>query len=315
MKQIRSRFRALALLVLFFASISFIVISSPLNLVYAPPTPATVTEYAIPTPTSLPTGLTLDPSGNSVWFVEYSGNKLARLDPVSNTIQEWAIPTPNSQTTGLAATTIGGSTAVFGTEFNANKVFIFFSSTNTFREYTLPTPNSGPEYISIEPPSALVHAWFSEIGTSGTRNALGELIYDTGSNTATLNELTLPAGAGGGANGVYAGPGIIWLAGYTGIVRWDSASNQFSTWPIPSHPSTTAAFVAPASASVGQIWYTSRSSGSSSPDNYVGLLRGDNTFEEWQIPTLGADARVISVSATTQNPWVAEEGASKIARA
>ncbi len=240
MKQIRSRFRALALLVLFFASISFIVISSPLNLVYAPPTPATVTEYAIPTPTSLPTGLTLDPSGNSVWFVEYSGNKLARLDPVANTIQEWAIPTPNSQTTGLAATTIGGSTAVFGTEFNANKVFIFFSSTNTFREYTLPTPNSGPEYISIEPPSALVHAWFSEIGTSGTRNALGELIYDTGSNTATLNELTLPAGAGGGANGVYAGPGIIWLAGYTGIVRWDSASNQFSTWPIPSHPSTTA---------------------------------------------------------------------------
>ena len=144
---------------------------------------------------------------------------------------------------------------------------------------------------------------------------MGELIYDTGSNTATLNEMTLPGGAGRGANGIYAGPGIIWLAGYTGIVKWDEGSNHFSTWPIPSHPSTSPAFVAPASPAVGQIWYTLRSSGGSSPDNYVGLLRADNTFNEWQIPTLGADARVISVSPTTQNPWVAEEGASKVAAA
>ena len=101
MKNPGPRFKPLALLALFLISISFFL-SSPLKPVYATSTAATVTEYAIPTANSLPNGLAVDPSGNSVWFVEFSGNKLARLDPVAGTIQEWAIPTANSGATGLA---------------------------------------------------------------------------------------------------------------------------------------------------------------------------------------------------------------------
>lgn len=306
--------KALVLISLFMVSgISAVFWSNVINPVYAPTTAATLTEWTIPTPSSTPTGLTLDPSGNCCWFVELSGNKVAQLDPSTNTFREWAIPTPGSSITGLAATTISGSIALFGVEFATNKVFIFFPNTNTFKEYTLPTVDSGPEYISIEPAGTDIRAWFPEFGgpsNSYTRNSIGELIYTPSNGNAFLYELTLPAGAGGGANGVYAGSGIIWFAGVNGLVKWDRAASQFTTWAIPSHPSTTGAFVDVDA--LGQPWYTSRSSGAS-PNNYVGVLRGDNTYKEWQVPTIGADPREISINPSTQSPWIAEQGGSKVA--
>jgi len=93
-------------------------------------------------------------------------------------------------------------------------------------------------------------------------------------------------------------------------VKWDRAASQFTTWAIPAHPSTTGAFVDVDA--LGQAWYTSRNA--TTTDNYVGVLRGDNTFKEWQIPTTSADVRVISISPATQNPWVVEQGADKVAR-
>lgn len=292
---------------------AFLIGQGSLRVAYAP-TAATITEWTIPTPNSVPTGLALDPSGKCCWFVELTGNKVAQLDPDMNTFREWAIPTANSQTTGLATTMISGSVAVFGAEFATNKVFLLFPSTGTFKEYTLPTVDSGPEYISIEPGGTDIRAWFSEFGGPAngyTRNSMGEIIYQPTTGDAFLYEWTLPAGAGGGANGVYAAPGVIWLAGVSGIVKWDRAASQFTTWSIPAHPSTTAAFVDVDS--LGQVWYTSRSPGGASTNNYVGVLRGDNTFKEWQVPTAGADLRVISISPVTQTPWVAEQGGDKVA--
>ena len=298
------KFSTLVLLSLLLISTSFVAWVPFINSAYASST-ATLTEWTVPTANSLPTGLALDPSGNCCWFVESSGNKVVHFDTSTNTFQEWAIPTTSSSPTSLATTTISGSVAVFGTEFSSNKVFLFFPNTGVFKEYTLPTADSGPEYISVEPSGADVRAWFSEIGTTGTRNAIGEIRYIVSSATAELYEWALPAGAGGGANGVYAGSGIIWFAGFTAIVKWDRAASQFTTWSIPSHPSTYAAFLAVDS--LGQVWYTSRSPGGSSTNNFVGVLRGDNTFREWQIPTTGADPRVISVNPVNLHPWIAEQ--------
>jgi len=304
--------KALAVLAIVLIAASPILWS--LGNVYAIPTAATLTEWTIPTPNSTPTGLALDPSGNCCWFVETSGNKVVQFDPSTDTFREWAIPTASSSTTSLATTTISGSIAIFGTEFTTNKVFLFFPNSGTFKEYTLPTADSGPEYISVEPPSAYVRAWFSEFGgpsNSYTRNSMGEIVYNVGSGVASLYEWTLPAAAGGGANGVLATAGDIWLAGVGAIVKWDRAAGQFTTWAIPAHPSTQAAFIDVDS--LGQAWYTSRRLGASSTDNYVGVLRGDNTFKEWQIPTAGADPRVISLD-PSQNPWIAEQGAGKVAQ-
>ena len=290
-------------LFIFLLSISFVGVGKTLiNPVYAPSTNYTLTEWTVPTPNSGPFGLSLDSSGKCCWFLEYFTSNLAHFDPSSGTFQEWAIPTANAQPTGITTTTFSGQVEVWGAEFNTNKVFVFFPSTSTFREFPLPTAGSGPEYLSIEPSGTYVRVWFTEI----LRNANGEIVYDPSSpGSATLYEDTFPAGAGGGANGVLAGPGDVWYAGEKGIVKWDRATLQYTVWPLPTHGSAIGDFIA--LDSLGQAWYTEGVQDASGADNYVGVLRGDNTIKEWQIPTIGADPRLISINPLTQHPWIAED--------
>ncbi len=291
---------------LFLLSISYVGIGKPLiNRVYAPSTNYTLTEWTIPTATSIPVGLSLDPSGNCCWFVEYTGNKLAHFDPATGTFQEWAIPTAGANPTGIATTMFSGQLEVWGAEFGKDKIFVFYPSTSTFYEFPLPTSGSGAEYISIEPSGSFVRAWFTEI----LRNVNGEIVYNPGvPASGTLYEDTFPAGAGGGANGVYAGPGDVWFAGISGIVKWDRVTNQYTVWPLPTHGSATGRFLT--LDSLGQVWYTQGVSTAGSADNYVGVLRGDNTIKEWQVPTVGADPRLLSINPLTQHPWVAEQSSS-----
>jgi len=265
-----------------------------------------LTEWMIPTPNSIPAGLALDSSGECCWFVESSGNKVAHLDPSTGTFREWAIPTSGSSPTSLALTMASGSPVVVGTESAKNNVFFFFPNAGIFREYTLPE-DPRPQYISIEPAEKQIIAWFTNL----KGNWIGEIVYDLNSGTARLYELPLPAGAGGGAKGVQAGQGIVWLAGISAIVRWDMVASQFTSWAIPSHPSTQAAFIDVDE--LGQVWYTS-SPGGTGTASYVGVLRSDNTFTEWQVPTASANAQAISINPVTQNPWVAEQAVDKIAK-
>ena len=267
---------------------------------------AALTEWTIPTPDNLPMGLALDPSGECCWFVESSGNKVVHFDPSADTFQEWTIPTPSSKPTSLALTTISGAVAVLGTENAEDKVFLFFPNTGMFREYTLP-PDFGPLYISIEPEGPQVKAWFTGIGDS-----VGQVIYNPSLGTLRMNELALPAAAGGGAKGVHATSDAIWFAGMNAIVKWESATKQFTTYTIPPHPSTKAAFVD--IDALGQVWYTSASTQTTSASSYVGVLQSDNMFTEWQLPTPGANAQAISINPLTQNPWIMEQGEDKVAK-
>ena len=309
-----SKSRAFAIIAIFLiSSASFSMLTNYLPAAYATPTSATLTEWSVPTANSGPVSIILDPSGNCCWFVESAANNVAHFDPSTNTFQEWALPTASSAPAGIAATTISGQTAIFGTEGVGNKIFILFPSGNTIKEYSLPTANSYPEYISVEPPGAQIRAWFTEPG----RNALGELVYDPTLSSADLFEDTVPAAAGGVANGVYAGPGSIWFAGASAIVRFDRSTDQYSSWTLPTHGSAKGAFVS--LDNLGQAWYTQGVANSASdPNNYVGVLRGDGTFKDWQVPSVGADLRGIGISPLTQMPWVAEyanagSGAAKVA--
>jgi streptogramin lyase len=268
---------------------------------------ATLTEWTIPTSGSLPAGLALDPSGNCCWFVESSGNKVAHLDPSTDTFQEWAMPTHGSNPTSLALTTISGSVAAIGTESARNSVFVFFPGTNSFKEYSLPPEYTGPQHVSIQNAGTRINAWFTE----RTGNLAGELTYDSISGWGSLLELTLPQDAGNRATGVHAGSEAVWFAGSTAIVNWDISSGRFTTWPIPTHPSSQAAFIDVDA--LGQVWYTSTGLGTTTTYSYVGVLRSDNTFTEWQAPTVGADAQAISINPVTRSPWIAERGEDKIA--
>jgi streptogramin lyase len=274
-----------------------------------------LTEWTIPTPGSKPRGLTLDPSGNCCWFVESDGNRVVHLDPTTHTFKEWTIPTPSSNATDLAATAVSGSVVIFGTESAKNKVFIFFPETGTFREYTLPTANSGPRRISIEPDGPQIKAWFTELGVPSSkykRNSIGQIIYNPESRAVKLYELTLPTTVGGGANDVHALAETVWFAGRTAIVRWDKTTSRFTTWAIPFHASTEASFIDVDD--LGEVWYTSTNPRAWSTDNYVGVLRGDDTFTEWQLAKLGAGIEGLSISPLARSPWIAESGGDRIAR-
>jgi streptogramin lyase len=286
---------------LFLLSISIVGTGSgPIKPVYATAS-YTLNEWTVPTSGSLPLGLSLDPSGNCCWFVEYAGNNLAHMDPSTGTFQEWALPTAGSNPTGLTTATFNGQVEVWGTEFTTNKIFVFLPSTNTFYEFPVHA-GSGPEYASVEPAGTSVRVWFTEI----LANNLGELVFDPSTpSSAILYEDPFPAGSGSGANGVYAGPGTIWFAQSSSLIKWDRASDQYTYWPLPSHGSATGRFLT--LDALGQVWYTEGVSDASGSDNYVGVLRGDNTIKEWQIPTIGADPRVISISPLTQHPWIAED--------
>jgi streptogramin lyase len=290
--------QAFLVISLFFVSISFAGFRIP---AYSIVPNANLTEWTVPTANSQPLGLSLDPSGKCCWFVEYFGNKVGHFDPNTNSFQEWNIPTAAANPSGLATTTISGSLAIWGTEFAKDKVFIFYPTTGTFLEYSLPNANSGVEYISVEPSGTSVRVWFTEI----QRNADGELIYDSHTGAGTLYENTLPGAVGGGANGIFAGPGYVWFAGISALARWDRPTNQYTIWPLPTHGSATGRFLA--FDSHGQPWYTQGVTAAGGTDNYVGVLRGDNTIREWQIPTAGSDPRVISLNPFTQNPWIAEQ--------
>jgi hypothetical protein len=74
----------------------------------------TITEFAVPTASSLPAGMTIGPDG-AFWFVESMGNKVGRFLPLSSTIQLFAAVLPSSR-----SIQVGGTPATaFATIINA----------------------------------------------------------------------------------------------------------------------------------------------------------------------------------------------------
>jgi len=263
---------------------------------------STITEWAVPTLKSGVLGLTLDPSGECCWFLEYYGNNIGHLDPSTGIFQEWPIPTAVANPYSLAVTAGSGSAVLWGTESGTDKVFQFSPESGLFREYNVSRFKNGENgltYISVEPGTQF-RVWFTE----SFRNRNGEFVYDAKTGNVTMYEDIFPAAAGGGAYGVYATSSSVWFAGFSALVRWDRASQEYTMWPLPIHGTSTGRVVAFDQS--GELWYTQGTNDGNSTENYVGVLRANATLQEWRIPNPGADPRGISLSPFTQNPWVAE---------
>ena len=267
---------------------------------YAAVGSATLTEWTVPTPRSGVWSLSLDTSGNCCWFLEYFGNKVGHLDPATNMFQEWTIPISGANPYSIAITTISGSLTLWGTEFGADKIFMFSPTSGLFREYNV-TYGSGVGYISVEPSNGPVRVWFTEM----FRNVNGEAIYDPSTGNVTLYQDEFPVAVGGGAYGVYATSNSVWFAGFSALVRWDRASNQYTMWPLPVHGSAVGRFIT--LDQNGEPWFTQGVTDGNSTNNYLGVLRGNTTLQEWQIPSAGSDPRGISIDSSIQRVWVAEE--------
>jgi streptogramin lyase len=193
-----------------------------------------------------------------------------------------------------------GPPTLWGTEYGSDKIFTFSPVSQVFSEYSLPHYDTGAGYISVEPGGPPIRVWFTET----IRNANDELIYDPTTGNATLYEDYFPAEVGGGALGVYAQPNSVWFAGFSAIVRWDRASQDYTMWQLPVHGSAIGRFISIDSRE--QLWYTQGTSNGTSLNNYVGVLRADSTIQEWRLPTPGADIGEISINPQSQQPWITE---------
>jgi len=122
--------------------------------------------FNIPTPSSFPTGIAVDPQSNIVWFTETKGNKIARLDLSDQTepqFSEYELPKDNSFPHDLAIDPDTGK--IWFTEFRGNRIGSLDpteanpDTSNGFTEYPIPTSNSGPTAILIDSDGSI---WFSE---------------------------------------------------------------------------------------------------------------------------------------------------------
>ena len=146
------------------------------------------TEVAL-SPGSRPIGVTVGPGGVStspIWFTEFGGNKIGRIDPRGILAHEYVIPTPNSGPTGITAAQNGQGApfAVWFTEVNANQIGRI-TEDGQILEIPIPTPDSGPVGISSDGSGAV---WFAE----SRGNKIARVNPDN-----TITEFPLPTPAAG----------------------------------------------------------------------------------------------------------------------
>jgi virginiamycin B lyase len=119
------------------------------------PTTGKVTEFDLPVPTSLCSGLA--PGATSLWFVE--NREAVGQVSTAGVFTEVAVPlTSAGQASDVRAVAIGPDGRLWFTEVQGNRV-LGLTLPSTFAEFPLPTPSAGPRGIVVGPDGAL---WFTE---------------------------------------------------------------------------------------------------------------------------------------------------------
>jgi virginiamycin B lyase len=101
-------------------------------------------------------GLAIDAQDN-VWFTNYNGHKLGKLDAKSGVIKEYQPPTQNATPYGLVVDKAG---YVWFSDLMGNNITRFDPKTEQFVEYPLPTREAGPKFMSMD---ANGKVWFTEV--------------------------------------------------------------------------------------------------------------------------------------------------------
>jgi streptogramin lyase len=101
-------------------------------------------------------GVMVDSSDN-VWFSNFHGHKIGRLDQKTDTIKEWQPPTPNATPYGFAQDSRTGE--IWYADMSGNNITRFDPKTEQFVEYPIPTRNSNSRFIGVDGKSRV---WFTE---------------------------------------------------------------------------------------------------------------------------------------------------------
>jgi streptogramin lyase len=145
-------------------------------------TGGTITQFAIPTVGSQPTGITLGPDGN-LWFTEFAGNKIGKITP-AGAITEVASLAAGSGPSGI---TTGPDGNLWFTEQTGNKIGQITTAGTVSQFSTGLSASSLPTNITV---GADGNLWFTEnlASTSFIPAKIGEIT----SSDHTITELNLP---------------------------------------------------------------------------------------------------------------------------
>jgi virginiamycin B lyase len=222
-------------------------------------------EFPLKVPNSGPHGLTEDAGGN-IWFSGISGNYVGKLDPKTGNVTEYKLPegfrgphtpifdqkgtlffsvqsggvgrldpksgdmkvaAPPSKPTYPYGMVVDSKGVVWYVDFRGNRLGRVDPVTLEIKEYPLPDPEARPRRIAITPDDAL---WYSDYA----RGYLGRLDPTTGA----VREWLSPGGRESQPYGITAVGNIIWYSESNvrpnTLVRFDTKTEKFQTWTIPS---------------------------------------------------------------------------------
>ncbi len=189
------------------------------------PVSATVSQWAVPTPSGGPWGLAVDHLGK-IWFTEHYVNKIASFDPVTHAFHEVSTPASNSNPYGI---TVDSLNNIWFTE-NPDTVALIgeYTAGGLLNEYKIrnsATAGTGltPHLITLDPSGNVwwSEGWVSSVGTltvaraqPGTNNGVTEYNYTPSCGSC-----------GSHTSGIAAdSQGLIWLD--------DSLQNTFGSLPV-----------------------------------------------------------------------------------
>jgi virginiamycin B lyase len=101
-------------------------------------------------------GLAIDAQDN-VWFSNYNGHKLEKLDQKTGRITDYQPPDKNATPYGVVVDKAG---RVWFSDLVGNNITRFEPKTEQFVEYPLPTRDAGPKFMSVDGKGRI---WFCEV--------------------------------------------------------------------------------------------------------------------------------------------------------
>lgn len=213
-----------------------------------------ITEFAIPTPMSLPSGITGGPDGN-VWFTESGAGRIGRITP-AGAVTEFPLADPGHDPGSI---TTGPDGNLWFTEWVGNRIGRITTS-GLVTEFPIPTPDCRPGAISAGPDGAF---WFLEVAA----HKIGRIATD-----GSIREfpLTLTNGA---LQSIVTGPdGSLWFTNGNRIGRMGTGaclgddqtlclrSDRFrvtAQWSVPSQSEAGTGQAVPITSETGSFWFFS----------------------------------------------------------
>ncbi len=212
-------------------------------------------DFALPNTGSQPSVIISGPNG-LLWFIEYSLNKIAAIDPHATNngtltlVHEYGPFRTTSQLTGLA---VGADGNIWFTEGSWGIIGRFNPATGVSNEFVLPQTNCEPASIASGPDGAL---WFAEFGS----NTIGRI-----TTNGQITEFPLPTTAS------YPNPqpygmlqgrdGNLWFTEYNGsAIGRITPAGVITIFPTPTAPSLPSRL---ATGPDNNIWFGEYASGGS----------------------------------------------------